>query len=107
MTTPKNLTQWIQSELEEAKARDIVILPVTDKTSITDYMVICTGTSNRHTKSIADRLSESAKKAGIPPIGMEGEQTSEWVLVDLGDAIVHVMQQEARDFYQLEALWGQ
>ena len=69
-------------------------------------MVICTGTSNRHVKSIADKIGESAKKSGIPPIGTEGEQTCEWVLVDLGDAIIHVMQQEARDFYQLEALWG-
>jgi ribosome-associated protein len=69
-------------------------------------MVICTGTSNRHVKSIADKLAIKAKADGLPPISIEGEQDAEWVLVDLGDAIVHVMQQEARDFYQLEELWG-
>ena len=100
------LTQWLRTQLEDSKAKDIVILEVRDLTSITDYMVICTGTSNRHVKSIANKLVEYAKKHKHPPLSMEGEQSAEWVLVDLGDAIVHVMQQETRDFYQLEKLWG-
>ncbi len=104
-TTPSDLPSFIRHQLEDGKAQAIVELDVTGITDITDLMVICTGTSNRHVKAIADRVIASAKIAGFEIVGFEGEQDCEWVLVDLGDAIVHVMQQSARDHYQLEDLW--
>ena len=91
--------------LEELKGRDLLTLPVSDLTDITDYMILVSGTSNRHVKSLVDNLVETAKAAGHPPRGVEGRETNEWVLVDLGDVLVHVMQAETRKFYDLERLW--
>lgn len=91
--------------LEDLKARDVVEIDVRGKTSITDLIVIASGTSSRHVKSIADEVVKSAKQAGLPPIGVEGEREAEWVLVDLGDVVVHVMLPRAREFYGLERLW--
>ncbi len=106
MTKKNSLITWIEGELTDAKARDLITLPVHNKTTITDYMIICTGTSNRHVKAIADKVTEHAKKKAHPPLSVEGEQSAEWIVVDLGEVIIHVMQQETRDFYQLEKLWG-
>lgn len=92
--------------LDELKAGDVRVLDVRGLTSITDHMVVATGTSDRHVRSIADRLIENAKKAGKPPLGVEGEEGGEWVLVDLQDVVVHIMQRRAREFYKLEDLWG-
>ena len=92
--------------LDELKARDVRVLDVRGLTSITDHMVVATGTSGRHVRSIADRLIEYAKKAGKPPLGVEGEERGEWVLVDLQDVVVHIMQRGAREFYKLEDLWA-
>lgn len=91
--------------LEDLKGRDIVVLDVRPLTSVTDYMVLCTGSSNRQVKSLANNVSVEAKKAGMNPLGSEGEQDGEWVLVDFGDVIVHVMLAETRAFYDLERLW--
>lgn len=91
--------------LDDLKARDVVEIDVRGKTSITDLIVIASGTSSRHVKSIADEVVKSAKQAGLPPIGVEGEREAEWVLVDLGDVVVHVMLPRAREFYGLERLW--
>ncbi len=100
------LKDFIIDQLEEAKAQHINVIDVQQKTSITDTMVVCSGTSSRHVKSIAIQLVQKAKEVGKMPIGVEGEDTSEWVLVDFGDAIVHVMQANIRDYYQIEKLWS-
>ena len=91
--------------LDDAKGQDILALDVSTTSSITDWMVLASGTSNRHVKSLVDRLIESAKASGCAPLGVEGRELHEWVLVDLGDVIVHVMQTETRAFYDLERLW--
>lgn len=102
----KEMYDFIIDKLDDLKARDIRVLDVTDKSTITDCMIICSGNSSRHVNSIADHLATEAKHAGLSLLGIEGQDAGEWVLVDLGDAIVHVMQEETRDFYQLEKLWG-
>jgi len=103
--TVDQLRALVRKALEDLKAQDIVELDVTDKTSVTDYLFIATGTSSRHVKSIANNVFQEAKQAGLQPLGMEGETDADWVLVDLGDVIVHVMQPESREFYDLESLW--
>lgn len=92
--------------LEDLKGVDIKVLDVTDMTSITDRMVVVGGTSTRHVKSLADHVALKAKQAGNPPLGIEGEQGGEWVLIDLGDVVVHVMLPPVRAFYALEKLWS-
>ncbi len=91
--------------LEALKAEDIIAMDVREKTSITDWIIVASGTSSRHVKSVAGHVAQVAKQAGTPPFGVEGEEAGEWVLVDLGDVIVHVMQREVRAFYDLESLW--
>ncbi len=104
--TSTNILTMSEAALDELKARDVVVLDVRNLTTITDYFVIATGTSDRHVKSIAERLIEVAKAEGQPPLGVEGLERAEWVLVDLADVVIHVMQQPARDFYKLESLWS-
>lgn len=105
MTDSSALVTMTKDVLDDMKAREVRVLDVSGITSITDYMVIASGTSRRHVKSIAERLVERAKAEGHTPIGVEGTEASEWVLVDLQDVVVHVMQPEVRDFYKLEKLW--
>ncbi|RTE87454.1 MULTISPECIES: ribosome silencing factor [Gammaproteobacteria] len=100
------LRDFVVDKAEDIKARDIQIIDISDKTDVTDFLVICSGNSKTHVKSIANHIATEAKHAGNAPLGLEGEDESEWVLVDLGDVVVHVMQDSARDFYQLEKLWG-
>lgn len=95
----------VRAALADLKAEEIVELDVRDKTSVADYLFIASGTSSRHVKSIANNVVVEAKKADHRPLGIEGEQEAEWVLVDLGDIIVHVMQPQVRGFYDLESLW--
>ena len=102
----KELTELVTHALEDLKAFDIKVLDVSDKTTITDVMVIASGSSTRHTKALAENVVYEAKHAGFQPMGTEGEKSLEWVLVDLGDVVVHVMIPEIRDFYNLEKLWG-
>ncbi|RUL72868.1 ribosome silencing factor [Dyella choica] len=99
------LRKTVIAALEDLKAKDIREIDVRGKTSIADLLVIASGTSARHVKSIADEVVKFAKKAGVMPLGVEGEQEAEWVLVDLGDVIVHVMLPRIREFYGLERLW--
>ncbi|MFT5888112.1 MAG: ribosome-associated protein [Zhongshania sp.] len=101
----EQLKKVVINALEDVKGRDIVVLDVRGLSSVTDYMVMCSGTSNRHVKSLADNVWVEVKKRGEVPLGMEGQDTGDWVLVDLGDVMVHVMLPEARLFYDLERLW--
>lgn len=93
--------------LADLKALNIVVLDVRKRASFTDSMIFASGKSTRHVSSIAGSVVEAAKAAGIPPIGVEGESVGEWVLVDLGDVIVHVMLPDTRTFYDLEKLWSE
>lgn len=99
------LRALVKQALEDLKADAIVELDVQGKTSVADYIVVASGTSSRHVKSIANNVITMAKDAGVQPLGVEGEVEAEWVLVDLGDIIVHVMQPKVREFYDLEGLW--
>jgi ribosome-associated protein len=105
--TPDTLRDLIVDALDDRKGLNIVALDVAKFTDVTDFMIIVSGTSNRHVKALVDQVIESAKTQGNPPLGVEGRETHEWVLVDLGDALVHVMQAETRDFYDLERLWSE
>jgi len=100
------LRHQVLDALESLKAKDVREIDVRDRTSIADLLVIASGTSARHVKSIADEVGRFAKQAGFTPLGVEGEQEGEWVLIDLGDVIVHVMLPRIREFYALERLWA-
>lgn len=102
----EQLKDTVVAALEEIKAKDVVVLDVRGLTSITDFMIIASGTSSRQVKALADNVLEKAKAAGHRPLGVEGEREAEWILVDLADVVVHVMLPSIRDFYQLEKLWG-
>jgi len=101
------LRDHLITALEDVKGRDIRALDVAKLTTITDYMILVSGTSNRHVKALVDQVIVSAKAFGAPVSGVEGRENYEWVLLDVGDVIVHVMQQEAREFYELERLWSE
>jgi len=103
--TTATLRKSVIEALEELKAKDVREIDVRGKTSIADLLVIASGTSARHVKSIANEVTKFAKQAGVAPLGVEGEVEGEWVLVDLGDVIVHVMLPRIREFYGLERLW--
>lgn len=92
--------------LEDLKAQDIAVLDVSRLTSVTDLMVVASGTSSRHVAALADNVVQAAKEQGIPPLGVEGENGADWVLVDLGNLVVHVMLPETRQLYDLERLWA-
>lgn len=102
---PDVLLRQVHAALEELKAKETVEIDVRGKTSVCDYMVVASGTSSRHVKSIADEVIRHAKRLGVKPLGIEGEREAEWVLVDLGDVVVHVMLPRVREFYALERLW--
>ena len=103
--TPKKLLDIVTIALDDGKAEDIKVFDVRKLTSIADFMVVASGRSSRQVKALAERAADAARKRKVKPLGMEGEQASEWVLLDLGDVIVHVMQPESRAHYQLEKLW--
>lgn len=97
--------QVVQDALLDVKAKDIIQFDVSTISSVSDAIVIASGTSTRHVKALADNVAEEARKAGFRPIGVEGERDAEWILIDLGTVVVHVMLPTARKFYDLESLW--
>lgn len=99
------LVQLVVNALEDVKGTDITTIDVRGKTSVTDYMVIASGSSSRHVKSLAENVLEKVKEQGVRPLGSEGLDGGEWALLDLGDVVVHVMQVPTRQFYDLERLW--
>ena len=99
------LKDTIVNALEDLKGKDISVLDVTDRTDIADYLIFASGTSTRHVQSLASQLVTHCKKSGTQPLGVEGAEQGEWVLVDFGDAIVHLMMPATRQFYDLERLW--
>ena len=100
------LLRLVMADLEELKADDVEVLDVRELTDVTDYMVVATGRTARHVRAITEKVAVSAKHRGAPPLGVEGEREGDWVLVDLCDVVVHVMQPETRNLYQLEKLWS-
>ena len=101
----EELQRLVIDALDDLKAKDVRVLDVRTLTGITDLMVIASGTSNRQVKALVSHVVEKAAERGVRPLGVEGEQHGEWVLVDLGDVVVHVMLPQVRDFYNLEKLW--
>ncbi|MEF2148200.1 ribosome silencing factor [Luteimonas sp. FXH3W] len=103
--SPEALLKAVEEAVDNLKAKDTVVIDVRGKSSVTDHMVITSGTSTRHVKSIADEVVKMVKRLQVMPLGVEGEREAEWVLVDLGDVVVHVMLPRVREFYALERLW--
>ena len=102
----EELRDFLADKADDMKAESIITIVVEGKSSVTDYMIVCTGTSKRHVASIAEHVASEVKKVGLEPLGMDGEQEGEWVVLDMGTSMLHVMQAEQRELYQLEKLWG-
>jgi ribosome-associated protein len=104
--TPRQLQNHIVAALEEIKGRDIAVFPVDHLTALFDYVILCSAESTRQVKALARNVHEQLAERGVKPIGIEGEQSGEWVLVDFGSVVVHVMQPAIRSYYNLEELWN-
>lgn len=102
----EQLNELVREALEDVKGQKIVELDVRELTDVMDYLIIANGTSNRHVKSLVNNVVEELKPKGFKPLGVEGMEGGEWVLVDYGSTVVHVMLPAARDFYELEKLWS-
>jgi ribosome-associated protein len=100
------MREEILRALTDAKGQDIKVLDVRGVTDFTDYMIIASGTSSRHVQTLADKVRGHMRDLGCRPVGAEGEKVGDWVLIDFGDVVVHVMRPQVRDFYNLEKLWG-
>ena len=103
---PKELRDLVVDAIEDRRGRDVVVLDVAALTDVTDYMVLVTGTSRRHVRALVEAVHDTAKQRSVQIIGVEGTDIGEWVLLDLADVVVHVMQTETRAFYDLERLWS-
>lgn len=110
MTQPlpsvEDVLQAVRASLDDDKALDMAVIPLAGKTSIADYMIVASGTSTRHVGSMADHIVDAVKKLGVPFAAVEGVPHCEWVLIDVGDVVVHLFRPEMREFYALERLWG-
>lgn len=102
----KKLLETIEKSLDDDKAEDVVVIGLTGKSSIADYMVIATGRSQRQVGAMADHLARALKAAGVRRVSTEGAARSDWILIDGGDIIIHLFRPEVRDFYGLEKMWG-
>lgn len=100
------MQELIYDALVDAKAQDIAMLDVSKISDFTDTMVIVSGTSTRHVQSVADKVIDALRAQGVRTIGVEGQKIGEWVLIDFGQVVVHVMHPQTRDFYNLEKLWS-
>lgn len=105
MMQAEQLRDLVTRALDDMKAVDVKVIDVRGKTAITDFMVLATGTSDRHVKALSDNVLKDAREAGIKPLGVEGERDAEWILLDLNDVVAHIMLRDVRDFYNLEKLW--
>ncbi len=103
---PAKLLKLVETSLDDDKADSVVIIDLAGKSSLTDYMVIASGTSQRHVGGMASNLRDKIKQSGIKNVTAEGEAQCDWVLIDAGDVIVHLFRPEVREFYNLEKLWG-
>ena len=102
----ESLKALVLDAVRDIKGRSVVALDVSAQTDVTDHMVIVSGSSGRHVNAIVDRVLEAVKDRGVQPLGVEGREAGDWVLLDLADVVVHVMREESRAFYDLEGLWG-
>lgn len=102
----EQLSQFVVDKVDDMKAVEIKTIDVRGKSCITDFMIICSGSSKRHVSAIADHVADEARTANMIPLGSEGTETGEWVVLDLGDVMLHIMQDEQRQLYQLEKLWN-
>ena len=100
-----NLCKLIKENLSKNKAKEITVINLKKKTSIADYMIICTGTSNRHIISLSNYLSEDLKKLDLNMLNIEGKRGGDWIIVDIGDIIIHLFRSEVREYYNLEKMW--
>lgn len=100
-----DLARLLVEAAEEKKARAASLIDVRELASYTDYILIFTATSDRHSRALADHLQRSSRDSQIKPMGVEGYETGQWILLDYGDVIVHVLQEQARDYYDLDGLW--
>ncbi|MCC4785102.1 ribosome silencing factor [Vibrio lentus] len=102
----EELKDFLADKADDMKAESIVTIDVEGKSSVTDFMIVCTGTSKRHVASIAQHVADEIRKVGLQPLGMDGQKEGEWVVLDMGTSMLHVMQEEHRELYQLEKLWS-
>ncbi len=99
------LLETLLHSLDETQANDVTTIDVSNQTTVTDFMIVCSGRSSRHVKAIAQQIMEHMKAAGMPALGYHGLASGDWALIDFGDFVVHVMQPESRAFYNIEGLW--
>ena len=102
----KALSDFVQSILDENSAQDVIEIDINGKSSVADYMLVASGRSNRHVNALADYVIRALKEQGFKSLGIEGRETGDWILVDVGDVILHIFRPEVRLFYNLEKIWS-
>ena len=103
---PAELLKLVEASLDDDKAEGTVVIDLAGKTSLTDYMVIASGTSQRQVGAMADHLRDKLKESGVKGVSVEGQAQCDWVLIDAGDVIIHLFRPEVREFYNIEKMWG-